>query len=152
LTTKRVPKAARRPHRIIRTRGQRIAWRNTSRIPDAELVAAIKYVAQHVNLDGVVIHAKRHGYNRRTLGRAYGYLPRVTNLDGLRRVQWRYLVVITDHYSPGSDKPVPMDEAILDTLAHEAKHVEQFRERLPRSEVRACHFAGVVSSEWAAAS
>jgi hypothetical protein len=132
-----------RPHRILRTQGQRIAWTNTSQIPDSELLEAMRFVAQHVELDRVVIHWKRMGRRRRTYGMAYPYIPSITNLDGLRRGEWRYLITCTDH---GLRR---ISEEVVDTLAHEAKHVEAYRERLPRGERRPVHFAGVVAEAWA---
>jgi hypothetical protein len=126
---------ARRLHRIIRTNGQRIAYTNTSSIPDDELRAAIKWVAREVNLDRVVIHAKRAGKRRFTCGCAYSAIPIIANLDGLKPWQWDYLVIVTD--ARGEDW--------FDTLAHEAKHVEQFRLGLPVSELPPRAFA-----RWAA--
>lgn len=122
-------------HKIIRTNRQRIAYTNTSTIPDAELVAAVKWVAREVNLDGVVIHAKHAGQWRRTYGRAYSVIPGVANLDGLKPREWEYLIVLSD--ARGDDWFV--------TLAHEAKHVEQFRLGLAISELPARAFG-----QWAA--
>lgn len=136
-------------HRIIRTQKQRIAWTNTSRIPDEQIVAAIKFVAREVNLDRVVVHFKKAGW-RSSLGMAYGYIPSIANLDGLKRAEWRYLITVTDHYSGESRNAViPMDAEIIDTLAHEGKHIEQYRERkMERREPRARAFGSWVADRW----
>jgi hypothetical protein len=129
-------------HRILRTRGQRIAWSNTSHLPDSELLEAMRFVAQHVDLDRVVVHWKHLGRRRRTYGLAYDCIPELTNLDGLQPREWRYLITMTDH---GLSRICP---DIIDTLAHEAKHVEAYRERLPRGERRPVHFAAWVAEAW----
>jgi len=130
-------------HKIIRTRGQRIAWTNTGRIPDEKLIEAVKFVAAEVDLDRVVLHAKRMGDYSRTYGRMYARIPSITNLDGLRRHQWRYLIVVRDHGGGFF--------GFLSTLAHEAKHVEQYRERkLERKEPRARAFADWILDQWKA--
>lgn len=131
-------------HKIIRTNGQRIAWKNTSKIADAEVAAAIRYVAKEVDLDRTIVHFKKLGERRRTWGRAYAYVPSVANLDGLRRHEWLFLITVTDH---GVDR---MIYDVLSTLAHEAKHVEQYRERTSRSEVRCRAFEKWVADRWLA--
>lgn len=124
-----------RRHRILRTNRQRIAWTNTSEIPDAELVAAIKWLAHDVNLDRVVIHAKHAGPLRSSYGIAYAGIPGVTNLDGLKPWEWDYLITTTDGRGT----------SWRNTLAHEAKHIEQYREGVRRGEVAARAYAS-----WAA--
>lgn len=120
--------SSRKRHRVIRTRGQQIAWTNTSPILDEQVVAGIKRVAAHVDLNRTVVHVKRIGITRASWGRAYRHIPSIANMEGLNRWQWRYLITVTD-----SD--------FLGTLAHEAKHVEQFRERKRISEVACDAFA-----------
>lgn len=118
-------------HRVIRTNRQRIAYTNTSPIPDADLVAGIKWLAREVNLDRVVVHAKKSGERRRSYGRAYSAISSIVNLDGLKPREWTYLIVVTD--GRGEDWFV--------TLAHEAKHIEQFRLGLKVSELPPRAFA-----------
>ncbi|HKB40478.1 MAG TPA: hypothetical protein VKD72_28900 [Gemmataceae bacterium] len=135
-----------RPHRIIRTRGQRIAWTNTSRIPDKELIEAVKFVAAEVDLDKVVIHFKAMGDDSATYGRAYGGIPTIANLDGLKRHEWRYLIIVRDQ---GIGQVSPR---FINTLAHEGKHIEQFRGRNYTSrEPRARAFGAWVADRWEAA-
>jgi hypothetical protein len=137
-------------HRIIRTQGQRIAWTNTSRIPDEQIVAAIKFVAREVDLDRVIIHYKRDNGGRANYGLAYPYIPTIANLSGLKRSEWRWLITVTDQGSSSVHKRV------VNTLAHEGKHIEQFRrgtfrrERRARNcEAQARAFGGWVANRWA---
>lgn len=122
-------------HRIIRTNGQRIAFTNTSSIADEDLRAAIKWLAREVDLNGVVIHAKACGKRRRSYGRAYQSIPSIANLDGLVRSEWSYLITTTDGRGDGWRI----------TLAHEARHIDQFRRSAPLSELDARAFG-----KWAA--
>lgn len=101
---------------------------NTSSIPDRDVDREIRALARHVNMDKVVVHMKKLGARRRSYGRAYRHIPSITNMNGLQRYEWRYLIVVTDGHW-------------LSTLAHEAKHVEQFRDRKPISELAASAFA-----------
>jgi hypothetical protein len=141
-----------RKHRIIRTRRQRIAWTNTSRIPDEQIVAAIKFVAAEVDLDRVIIHYKKTNGGRAHLGLAYPYIPAIANTEGLKRHEWRYLITVTDQ---GRDE---MTQRTINTLAHEGKHIEQFRrgtlkrEKKNRNcEPQARAFGAWMSGKWVAA-
>jgi hypothetical protein len=129
-------------HKIIRTLGQRIAWTNTSHISDQEVVAAIKFVAREVDLNKTIIHFKHMGRYRRTYGMAYWGIPSIANLDGLKRSEWRYLISMTDR---GEKK---LTDGVIFGLAHEGKHIEQYRERLSRSEVRCNAFGAWVADRW----
>jgi len=137
-------------HRIVRRNGQRIAWANTSRIPDAEIVEAIKFVADEADLDGVVVHVKGLGDRARRLGRAYSHVPSIANLDGLKRREWRYLIIV-------AERGEQLTARAVNTLAHEAKHVEQFRRGTFRRERKARHaetqcnaFGAWVQERWVA--
>lgn len=119
-----------RLHDIIRvTGGGRVAYTNTSTIPDLLLVAEIRALAKEIDLDGVIVHAKKNGERRRSAGYAYDGIPGMANLDGLAPARWQYLIVVTDCGD------------WVDTLAHEAKHIEQFRHGLDVSERPANAFA-----------
>jgi hypothetical protein len=124
-----------RKHRIVRVTGGRVAVMNTSVLPDSKVDEAIRYIAKAVELDATIIHVKRHGRNRATLGMAYRSLPSITNTNGLRRWEWKYLITVTD-------------ADFLHTLAHEAKHVEQFREGLPIRERRCNAFADGLTAKF----
>ena len=136
-------------HKIVRTGGQRIAFTNTTKIPDAEIRAALKFCAKEIDMDGVVAHFKKAGDFRRTWGRAYPYIPDITNMNGLNRWEWKYLIVVTDH---GHDH---LSLGMMDTLGHEAKHVEQYRRGTIRREKknRNCEaqcraFGGWLARQW----
>lgn len=121
-------------HRIVRVSGGRVALLNTSRIPDEDVTKMIRFVARHVDLNRVVVHVKTGHFGRVSFGRCYSRIPAIANLHGLRRWEWRYLITVID------DRP----SELLRYLAHEAKHVEQFRERLSISEVRCRHFEKLI--------
>ncbi len=120
-------------HRILRTNRQRIAWTNTSRIVDAEIVTALRWLAEEIDLDGTIFHFKRSGERRRTYGRAYNGIPSIANTHGLDRDEWRYLAVVSDGRG--------LDSEWFITLAHEAKHIEQFKQGQRGSEPPAKAFA-----------
>lgn len=62
----------------------------------------------------MIVHVKRDG-NRRTLGRAYNGIPSIASTEGLQRWRWQYLIVVTD-------------ASFIRTLAHEARHVQRYRD------------------------
>lgn len=98
-----------------------MAWTNTSTIPDEEVVRAIRAVAKEIDLDRTVIHVKHYGFNRWSYGMAYPSIPSIANMDGLDPWDWHYLITVTD-------------ASFVSTLAHEAKHVEQFKRGIRPSE------------------
>lgn len=152
-----------RKHRIVRSNGMRLAWTNTSRIPDADIVAALKFMAGlGVDIDKTVFHFKRHGLRAGRLGTAYRNIPWEANLNGLRRYEWRNLVTVSDHYhaiivngKASASAPIRMDADIFDTLAHECKHVEDFRLHRDKPRVqwerKARAFAEWATDRWLAA-
>src|SRR5262249_31805195 len=104
-------------HRIVRIQGQRIAWTASQGIDQAGGVAAIKVVAAESKLDRVVVHFKRSCGG--ASGWAYQRIPKVANLDGLKRYQWDYLIIVAVR-----GRMTPRN---VNTLAHEAKHIDQYR-------------------------
>lgn len=111
-----------RTHRVVRVTGGRVALMNTSPIPDAEIVKAIRMVAKELDpkiADGVVVHVKNNTGRARSYGNAYNHLPEMMNSNGLERRQWRYLVVVRASRD-GKHRWIV-------TLAHEFKHIEQFK-------------------------
>lgn len=129
-------------HRIIRTNGQRIAYTNTSRIPSDDIVDAVKFVAQHAQLHKTAVHFKKAGERRWSYGRAFNGLPSIMNSTGLDLSEWDYLITITDHridYVSGE---------VINTLAHEAKHIEQFRRGEKGSEPPCNAFGAFVARRW----
>jgi len=140
-------KATKRPHRILRTRGQRIAWTNTSRLPDEQVIEAMKFVAVEADLDAVVIHWKKDGGRRRSYGMAYPEIPYIANVADLYRrrptiIAWRYLITLTDQQHE------EITPRIVNTLAHEAKHIEQFRLDQRPSETPCIAFGAWVADRW----
>lgn len=119
-----------RTHKIIRTGGQKIALMNTSRIPDKEIVEAIKFVAKEIDLNKVVIHFKKDSDRARRAGRAYYAIPEIANMNGLKRWEWRYLIIVADGFKS------TVTHSVMDTLGHEAKHIEQHRRGILRREKR----------------
>jgi len=128
-----------RRHRVIRVAGGRVAYTNTSRIPDADVERVIRFVHARCSLDRVVVHVKRHGRARRW-GMAYDGIPSITNLVGLREREWSYLIVVSD----GAP-------SFVELLAHEAKHVEYYRDGLQAGERRCNAFGAFVHREYARA-
>jgi hypothetical protein len=124
-----------RKHRIVRVTGGRVAVMNTSTVPNRDIDRALRWLAKEVDLDRVIVHVKRHGRNRWSLGMAYREIPWEANLNGLHPWEWDYLITVTD-------------KAFFGTLAHEAKHVEQFREKLSISELRCNRFADWASEKY----
>lgn len=113
-------------HRILRAHRARIAWTNTSQVPDDELVAALRALARELPgaLDGYVVHVT--GTPRWARGWHYSWRPDATNMDGLVRSEWRGGLIIVR-------TPNAHHETWVDVLAHEAKHAEQAKSRtLPR--------------------
>ena len=129
-----------RRHKIIRVSKQRIAFTNTSAIPDADIRKALRWLVADIgiDLDAVVFHFKHAGTRRSSYGLAYPGMPGLANLDGLKRWEWSYLVTVTD--GRGHDW--------VRTLAHEAKHVEQFKAGQRGSEPPAVAFAAWAAERW----
>lgn len=133
--------------------------RNTSRYPADEVRQLVRFALQDVDVRGVHVNVKNSSGPRR--GRAYDGVPTISNAPPGAE----YLVTIgiggPEHfpYEDGSwtqrnGTPIkrrggrwPEEtledwrEALVSVAAHEGAHVEQFRNGLPRSEVRCHHFA-----------
>jgi len=105
-------------------------------------VAALRFVAREVSLHQTVVHFKHDAGGRRTYGLAYDGIPAIANLDGLRSHEWRYLVTVTDQ---GEDTLTPR---IVQTLAHEGKHIEQYRRGLGPSEPPCDAFGAWAADRW----
>lgn len=98
--------------RILRAHRARIAWTNTSRVPDDEVIAALRALARELPgaLDGYVVRIK----STRVCGR--GWHHHAVYGSDLPAGRWRGTISVMT--PPGSAR-------WLDTLAHEAKHAEQ---------------------------
>lgn len=130
-----------RVHRVTRVTGGRVAWTKTdaSSLTDAQVLAALRFVAKEASLDKVVVHVKSGQGYRRTAGRAYSRIPGIANMEGLRRGQWWYLIVATDCGG---------FSGFLNTLAHEAKHVEGYRRGTRNGEAACNAFGRWVVERW----
>lgn len=104
----------RKVHKVLRVTGGRVAYTNTSRVPDRDVELALRALAKDVDLARVVVHVKRIGEWSSRYGNAYPIIPSIANMQGLRRAEWRYLIVASDGRGPGG--------GWTNTLAHEAKH------------------------------
>jgi hypothetical protein len=108
-------------HRIVRLKGRsRCAFTNTSKLADEEIKTALRAIHSELSLDRVVVHFKTMGERRWSFGRAYAGIPGVMNRRGLSVADWDYLITIAV-----DDDPIRW----VHTLAHEAKHIDQYRQR-----------------------
>ena len=129
--------------------GGRFVIRNGSRYPDDEVRALIRFATQDVDMRAVCVNVKRmtrHGWK----GWAYEGVPIQSNaprgsryLITLRVGEDTRYPVERSHVRRGEPRIVLHDwrETLVFLAAHEAKHIEQYRENLPRSEVRCNVFA-----------
>jgi len=118
-------------HKIIRVTGGRAAWKKSKSVPltAEQIEREIRALAKEVNLHRVVFHFK----NGNGGGCAYPVIPNIANLDGLRRGQWSKLVVVGGGWG--------WKTGWIHTLAHEVKHIEQFKRGERGSERPAQAFA-----------
>lgn len=127
--------------------------RNRSDYPTDEVRRIIKFAVQDVDMKLVCVNVKN---NRQFSGTGYAYdgVPDISNapptacyLITLRIGSPDRFPVAPHKRHPGAGVRFPergyadWREALLFFAAHEAKHIEQYREGLPASEVRADHFA-----------
>lgn len=126
-------------HRILRASGARIAWTNTSKVPDEHVKVALRVLAKELPgaLDGYLVHVK----NTRNWDRGWHYHG-VATIGVLPKGRWRGTITVL---TPG---PRFTGLEWLNTLAHEAKHAEQRtsgthrRQKRERNcEKNACAFA-----------
>jgi hypothetical protein len=133
--------------------GAKMFLRNRSAYPDEEVRQLVAFAVSDVDMRRVCVHVK----NRRHApysGFAYDHVPEISNAPRSSK----YLVTIglgppdkfptkehKRHRGAGTSFPVrrfdDWREALVFLAAHEAKHIEQYREGLPRSEVRCDAFA-----------
>lgn len=128
-----------RPHRVTRVTGGKVAWTNTSSLSDQQVLAALRFVAKEVSLDRCVVHVKRDGVRSRRAGTAYQHIPSIANMDGLIRGRWSYLIVASDFGGY---------LYFIGTLAHEAKHVEGYRRGRKNGEAACNAFGAWVVERW----
>ena len=133
--------------------------RNTSRYPDEEVSKLVRFALSEIDARGVCVNVKNSSATRR--GRAYSRIPAISNAPA----DSRYLITIgigaperfpfeDGSYTRRNGEVVkrcggrwPVEtlgdwrEALVSVAAHEAKHIEQFRKGMRRSEVECHHFS-----------
>lgn len=132
-----------REPRVLRVVGGRAAYTNTSQVPDATVAAAIRFCARHIDCTGIVFRFRNYTARSRTYGRAYRGLPYP---DAVGRLAgdpyWCYLVVVRMHSAAEAG-------GWRHTLAHELKHVENYRVGRGHSEGGCDAWAAWLCSQWA---
>lgn len=142
-----------------RTELSRLVIRNTSRYPDEEVKELVRFALSEMDARGVCVNVKNSSATRR--GRAYSGVPSISNAPA----DSRYLITVgigaPDRFPfedgaftrrngetvrrRGGRWPVETlrdwREALVSVAAHEAKHIEQFREGACRSELECHHFS-----------
>lgn len=137
----------------------RFTLRNTSRYPDDEVRQLVKFAMSEVDVRGVCVNLKRRTGSSWS-GWAYEGVPSVSNAP--RRAQYLITLGIGETIKYPSkphrsrrDEPyyelADWREALVFLAAHEAKHIEQYRENKPRSEVACNNFAAYMLSRYRAA-
>ena len=132
--------------------------RNTSRYPTDEVREIVKWACAPIDMHHVCVNVK--GSSRSFRGMAYQGVPTVSNAPATSE----YLVTvgigaessfpILGHRYPGKSDRFPSydlhdwREALVLVTAHEAAHIEQFREDVSHSELRAETFAVRRLNEW----
>ena len=137
----------------------RLVIRNTSRYPDDEVTELVRFALSEIDARGICVNVKNSSATRR--GRAYSGIPSISNAP----VDSRYLITVgigaperfpfeDGAYTRRNGKTVkrrggrwPVEtlhdwrEALVSVAAHEAKHIEQFRDGARRSELACHHFS-----------
>jgi len=135
--------------------------RNTSRYPDDEVERLVQLAAGWLDGPRVCVNVKNLGKGRGAFrGRAYSGVPKISNAprrashlvtialgppDSFSQEPWRATarspeVLLADWRS-----------ALVYVAAHEARHVEQFVRKAPKSEVDCNRFAAALLERWRAA-
>ena len=132
--------------------------RNTSRYPDDEVDRLVQLAAGWLDGPRICVNVKNLGKGRGAFrGRAYSGVPKISNAP--RRAT--HLVTIAlgppDSFSQDpwratarSPEVLLADwrSALVYVAAHEARHVEQFVRKAPRSEIDCNRFAAALLERW----
>lgn len=139
--------------------------KNTSRYPTAEVKRLVRFATSDLDIDRVHFNVKNSSRVRR--GYAYGRVPPEANVPAGTR--WLITMGLggphnwpreegywkNGHFRRGGRWPeitiACWREAVIHLAAHEAKHVEQMKERLAISEVACEHYAAWVLKRWRSA-
>lgn len=134
--------------------------RNTSRYPTETVRELVKFATAGVDMRRVCVNVKNR-WKAAYAGWAYDHVPSISNAPPSSE----YLVTLgigpeekfpmpehKRHRGAGTSFPVrrfdTWQEALVFLAAHEAIHIEQYRERLPRSEVQCDAFADHALRRW----
>jgi hypothetical protein len=131
--------------------------RNTSDYPTEEVRELVRFAARDVDMRRVCVNVK-NVRSHATSGMAYWGVPLISNAPPSSE----YLVTLRigspdrfpcEHVYPGKSASLrgwprveleDWREGLVHIAAHEAKHIEQYREHLSASELRCEHFAASV--------
>jgi hypothetical protein len=136
---------------------ERLWIRNTSRYPDARVRRLVRYASAEIDMDRVCVNVKNGALG----GGAYNGIPEISNAPraadflvtlrlGTGRERWplgpvNYHFKRPDETGPRNRFPFfvcrDWEEWLVKLTAHEAKHIEQFRDRLSCSEISCERFA-----------
>jgi hypothetical protein len=131
--------------------------RNTSRYPDAQVQELVKFATRDIDMRGVCVNVK----NGELAGGAYNGVPEISNAPraakylvtlrlGRRDQRWplgpiNYHFKAPEETGPRNRFPFfvfdDWREWLVKLAAHEAKHIEQFRNDLSCSEIDCERFA-----------
>jgi hypothetical protein len=85
------------------------------KLPEQEIVAAVRFALAGMNVDRMAVHVKNSGHGS-NVGRAYYQIPGMASAEIPR---WcRHLIVVKEGQLDG----------IVATTAHEGKHIEEWRD------------------------
>jgi hypothetical protein len=128
----------------------RLTIRNKSRFDTAEVLALVKFATIEVDMRAVCVNVR----NLRSpgwAGMAYEGVPSVSNANPTAEYLITLRVGPPEHFPMRPARPMRRGEpdyvladwreAMVFLAAHEAKHIEQYKEDKPRSEVACNNFA-----------
>ena len=141
----------------VKVRRERLWIRNTSRRPDAPVRRLVRFAVADVDMDHVCVNVKNGALG----GGAYNGVPEISNAPrtadylvtlrlGNGRERWplgpvNYHFKRPDETGPRNRFPFfvceDWEEWLVKLAAHEAKHIEQFRNDLSCSEIDCERFA-----------
>jgi hypothetical protein len=125
--------------------------RNTSKYPPDRVRELVKWAVSPIDMRGVCVNVK--GSGSAFGGMAYDYIPSISNAPKscerlvTLRVGTPDRFPLMNHRYPGKSDRFPTydlrtwEEALVFIAAHEACHIEQYRENKSRSELRCETFA-----------
>jgi hypothetical protein len=141
----------------VRPRRERLWIRNTSKYPDARVRRLVRLAVAEVDMDRVCVNVKNGALG----GGAYNGVPEISNAPrsadylvtlrlGNGRERWplgpvNYHFKRPEETGPRNRFPFfvcrDWEEWLVKLAAHEAKHIEQFRNKLACSEIECERFA-----------